>query len=238
MKFRNDSFAFVFSNKPPEAGEALLSSKAGDFLMYGKCSVFSKVSMTKSDVKVASEGYMMLLKDSLPDEDPITTQDTTTAFPTQRTRMAKPPLPALAKEVLWYGHEKRFNESHNIPYSPFIARHQRLSASIDNSNFNNMPPLPKSSFSLWVERDLQDAKHRNISQLVCNQIKIFDIAHGNYDKSMMRRQFEGSNWFNESYDDAVIDYYDARKDQKELDSLRARAWTAGARWRHAELSEY
>lgn len=58
----------------------------------------------------------------------------------------------------------------------------------------------------------------------------------NHDRSIISRQLEGSIWFNEAYDNAIIDYYNARKDQIELDNLRAGAWKAGARWRHAELS--
>lgn len=194
--------------------------------------------MSESEIGLASKKHPMLLKDSVLNGDPTFLSETTTFLPKRRARTARPPLPALAKEVLWYGHEKKFNESHNIPFSPFIARHQRLSASIDNNNIGKMPPISKSSLTLRLANDIQAAKQKRIAQLVRSQIKKFEDAHENHDKSILSRQFRGSKWFNESYDDAVIDYYDARKDQKELDNLRFRAWKAGARWRHAELVEY
>ncbi|KAI9645457.1 hypothetical protein NHQ30_006196 [Ciborinia camelliae] len=205
--------------------------------MDGKFSDSNNVLMAESETNLAFEKWMMLSKDSVPGEAPTIPSETTSPFPTQRARTANPPLPALAKEVLWYGHEKRLNESHGISYSPFIRRLQILSASIGNKIIDKTPHVSESFLTLWIEKDQQDTKHKHIAQLVNNQIKQFEDSHRNHDKHTMPRQFEGSKWFNESYDDAVIDYYDARKDQRELDSLRAMAWKAGARWRHTEASE-
>ncbi|QSZ33808.1 hypothetical protein DSL72_005380 [Monilinia vaccinii-corymbosi] len=237
LAFHNDAF---ISNKKetPKAGEAILTAIPGDFQMYGKFLAPGDVSTTESEAKLKSEKYWMLLKDSIPDEDSIIPSETTSSSLRQDSRTVNPPLPALAKEVLWYGHEKKFNRTHHIPYSPFITRYQKLSASVGQNEIDKRPPVPESSFTRWMEKDLQDAKHKKIAQLVSSQIKEFENAHVDHDRPIMSRQFEGSIWFNKAYDDAMIDYYDAREDQIELDNLRFMAWKAGARWRHAELSEY
>lgn len=170
----------------------------------------------------------MLLKDSVPDEIPTIPSEATSSFPMKHARKSNPPLPALAKEVLWFGHEKKFNELYNLPYSQFIMRLQRISESINDNDFDMTPPVSKSTFVLLNEneRDMQDVKHKMIALLVSNQINMFENEHGNSDHS---------RWLNESYDDAVIKYYDAWQDQKELDDLRFRAWKGGARWRHADF---
>lgn len=190
-----------------------------------------------SEVRLALEKYLMPLKDSVPAEYPKIFPEVPSFFPMQQTRFTIPPLPALAKEVLWYTHEKRFQESHNIPLSPFITRYQKLFASAGN-NVGKTPSIYESFVTLWIQKDLQDAKHKRIARLVHYQIKKFEDAYESYDNPRIKRQFEGSIWFDESYDDAIIDYYDAHKDRIELDDLRAKAWKAGARWRHAELLEF
>ncbi|KAB8303275.1 hypothetical protein EYC80_004717 [Monilinia laxa] len=204
--------------------------------MYSSFPTPSDTSTIESEAKLISNRYLVLLKGSVPDEDLIIALETISSCLRQSIRTVNPPLPALAKEVLWYSHEKEFNETHNIPYSPFIRRYRRLSASADRNKIDQWQIVPESSFTLWIEKDLQDAKHKKIALLVSNQVKKFESAHVTYDRSIMPRQFKGSIWFNEAYDDAIIDYYNARKDQIELDNLRYGAWKAGARWRHAELS--
>ncbi|KAJ8071665.1 hypothetical protein OCU04_001984 [Sclerotinia nivalis] len=190
--------------------------------------------MAESEARLASEKYIMLLKDSVPDEDPTIPPTTASSLSTQHPRMGNPPLPALAVEVLWYSHEKKFNEFLNIPYSPFIIRLQQLSASIGDNNIYKTPPVPKPSLNLLTGKDLQGAKHKMIALLIQDQIEKFENVYGNLNMAILPRWLEGSDWSNESHNDALIDYYDARKDQIELDILRFGAWQAGARWRHAE----
>ncbi|KAF7872612.1 hypothetical protein EAF04_003530 [Stromatinia cepivora] len=149
---------------------------------------------------------------------------TASSLSTQRPHMGNPPLPPLAIEALWYGHEKKFNEFLNVPYSPFIIRHQKLSTSIGNNNINKTPPVPDPFPNLLAEKDLQNVKHKMISLLIQGQIKKLENVYGNPNKVILPRRLEGSDWSNESDDDALIDYYDARKDQIELDIIRVRVW--------------
>ncbi|TGO07004.1 hypothetical protein BTUL_0353g00050 [Botrytis tulipae] len=202
--------------------------------MYDDCSLPGSVPMVGSEAWLASEKYLMLLKDSVPDEDPRIPPAMTLSLSTQTACSENPPLPALAKEVLWYGHEKRFKEFLNIPYSPYVIRLQKLSARINNNNNNDKTlPIPASRATLLMKDDLQDAKHKLIEQLIRIQIKGFENAYGTSDKLMYSHQCEGLEWFDESYDNAVIDFCGSGKDQIELDKLRYGAWQAGARWRHA-----
>ncbi|TGO25888.1 hypothetical protein BPAE_0070g00080 [Botrytis paeoniae] len=193
------------------------------------------VSMVGFEAWFVSEKYLMLLKDSVPDEDPRIPPVMTLSLSTQTSCSENPPLPAPAKELLWYGHEKKFKESFNIPYSPYVIRLQEFSARINNNNNNNDKtlPIPVSCATLLMKNDLQDTKHKFIEHLICIQIKSFENAHGTSDKLTNSHQCEGLEWFDESYDNAVIDFCGARKDQIELDKLRYGAWQAGARWRHA-----
>ncbi|APA05478.1 predicted protein [Sclerotinia sclerotiorum 1980 UF-70] len=190
--------------------------------------------MAVSEVGLASEKYIMLLKDSVPDEDPTIPLTTTSSLSTQPPFMGKPPLPALAVEVLWYSYEKKFNEFLNIPYSPFIIRLQQLSASLNNNNIYKAPTVPKISPNPLTEKDLQDAKHKMIAQLVKYQTKRFENVYGSHDKTILSLRFGELDWYYESHNNALIDFYGARNDQIELDTLRVRAWQAGARWRHVE----
>ncbi|TGO58451.1 hypothetical protein BOTNAR_0181g00070 [Botryotinia narcissicola] len=203
--------------------------------MYDDCPVPGDVSMIGSEAWLASEKYLMLLKDSVPDEDPRIAPVMTLSLPTQTAYSGNPPLPALAKEVLRYGHEKRFKEFLNVPYSPYIIRLQEFSARISNNNHNNDKTIfiPGSRATLLMKNDLQDAKHKLIEQLIRIQIKSFENARGTFDKLTNSHQCEGLEWFDESYDNSIIDFCGARKDQIELDKLRYGAWQAGARWRHA-----
>ncbi|TGO73915.1 hypothetical protein BELL_0321g00060 [Botrytis elliptica] len=203
--------------------------------MYDSCPVPGNMSLVGSEAWLASEKYLMLLKDSVPDEDPRIPPVITLSLSTQIACSENPPLPALAKEVLWYGHEKKFKEFLNIPCSPYIFRLQEFSARINNNNNNRYKtlPNPSSCATLLMKNDLQDAKHKLIEQLIRIQIKNFENAHGTSDKLTNSHQCEGLEWFDESYDNAVIDFCGARKDQIELDKLRYGAWQAGARWRHA-----
>ncbi|KAF7944837.1 uncharacterized protein EAE97_005470 [Botrytis byssoidea] len=203
--------------------------------MYDDCPVPGDVSMVGSETWLASEKYLMLLKDSVPDEDPRIAPVMTLSLPTQTACSGNPPLPALATEVLWYGHEKRFKEFLNVPYSPYIIRLQEFSARISNNNHNNDKTIfiPGSPATLLVKDDLQDAKHKLIEQLIRVQIKSFENVRGTFDKLTNSYQCEGLEWFDESYDNSIIDFCGARKDQIELDKLRYGAWQAGARWRHA-----
>ncbi|CAD6453967.1 e341c9fa-a9d1-4cdd-aeea-e239d023dbb5 [Sclerotinia trifoliorum] len=148
--------------------------------------------------------------------------------------MGNPPLPALAVEVLWYGYEKKLNEFLNIPYSPFIIRLQQLSASIGDNNIYKAPPIPKIFPNPLTGKDLQDAKHRMIAQLIKYQIMEFETVYGNHDKAILPRRLEELDWSNELFSNALIDFYGSRNDQIELNTFRVRAWQAGARWRHAE----
>ncbi|TGO58987.1 hypothetical protein BCON_0049g00410 [Botryotinia convoluta] len=200
--------------------------------MYDNYPVPGNVSIVGSEAWLASEKYLMLLKDSVPDEDPRIPPVMTLSLSTQTACSENPPLPALAKEVLWYSHEKKFKELLNIPYSPYVIRLQEFSARINNNNDKTLP-IPVSCATLLIKNDLQDAKHKLIEQLIRIQIKNFENAHGTSDKLTNSHQCEGLKWFDESYDNAVIDFCGARKDQIELDKLRYGAWQAGARWRHA-----
>ncbi|TGO38962.1 hypothetical protein BHYA_0063g00090 [Botrytis hyacinthi] len=202
--------------------------------MYDDCPVPGNVSMVGSEAWLASEKYSMLLKDSVPDEDPRIPPVMTLSLSTQTACSEHPPLPALAKEVLWYGLEKRFKDFLNIPYSPYVIRLQELSARINNNNNNDQTlPIPASCATLLTTNDLQDAKHKLIEQLIRIQINSFENARGTSEKLTNSHQCEGLERFDESYDNAVIDFCGSRKDQIELDKLRYRAWQAGARWRHA-----
>lgn len=201
--------------------------------MYANYPVPGNVSMVASEAWLASEKYLMLLKDSVPDEDPLIPLVITSSLSIQTACSENPPLPALAKEVLWYSHEKKFKEFHNIPYSPYVIRLQEFSARINNNDNDKTLPIPLSCATLLTKNDLQDAKHKLIEQLIRNQMKDFDSTHGTSYKVTKLHQFEGLEWFDESYDNAVIDFCGARKDQIELDKLRYEAWQAGARWRHA-----
>ncbi|KAF7900287.1 uncharacterized protein EAF01_007589 [Botrytis porri] len=206
--------------------------------MSDYCPVPGNISMVGSEAWLASEKYLMLLKDSVPDEDPRIPPVMTLSLSTQTACSENPPLPALVKEVLWYGHEKKFKECLNIPYSPYVIRLQEFSARINNNDKDNnkndkTQPIPVSCASLLMKNDLQDAKHRLIEQLIRNQIKNFENFHGTFNKLTNSYQCEGLEWFDESYDNAVIDFCGSRKVQIELDKLRYGAWQAGARWRHA-----
>lgn len=203
--------------------------------MYDDRPVPGNVSMVGSEAWLASEKYLMLLKDSVPDEDPRIPPVMTLSLSTQTACSENPPLPALAKEVLWFGLEKKFKDFLNIPYSPYVIRLQELSASINNNNNNNDQtlPIPAPCATLLMANDLQDAKHKLIEQLIRSQIKSFENARGTSEKLTDSDQCEGLEWFDESYDNAVIDFCGARKYQIELDKLRYGAWQAGARWRHA-----
>ncbi|KAF7900938.1 hypothetical protein EAF00_003159 [Botryotinia globosa] len=203
--------------------------------MYDDCPVPGDVSMVGSEAWLASEKYLMLLKDSVPDKDPRIAPVMTLSLPTQTACSGNPPLPALAKEVLWYGHEKRFKEFLNVPYSPYIIRLQEFSARISNNNHNNDKTIsiPGSRATLLMKNDLQDAKHKLIEQLIRIQMKSFENACGTSGELTNSHQCERLEWFDESYDNTVIDFCCARKDQIELDKLRYGAWQAGARWRYA-----
>ncbi|KAF7956566.1 hypothetical protein EAE96_003900 [Botrytis aclada] len=200
--------------------------------MYDNCPIPSNVSVVGSEAWLASEKYLMLLKDSVHDEDPRIPPVMTLSLSSQTPCSENPPLPALAKEVLWYGHEKKFKEFLNIPYSPYVIRLQEFSARVNNNNDKTLPN-PVSCANLSMKNNLQDAKHKLIEQLIRIQIKNFEDAHGPSDKLTNSNQCEGLECFDESYDNAVIDFCGARKNQIELDKLRYGAWQAGARWRYA-----